>query len=229
MPLVGAVVLLAAVAVAAAMSSPQVTRVPLLPSPDPAHRQPSPSAAASARAASAAPSVPPARESTLPGWIGTAVTIILGVVALAVLLAIVWFLIKDTVSVRKGRLDTEQPGGRPEHRREDVLAAVDAGLLDLAADDADPRRAVIACWVRLEQAAAAAGTPRHPGDAPGELVTRLLHEQRVSAPVLADLAEVYRLARYAATHTVDAGMRSDAQAALTHLRAELAEPVEAPA
>ena len=30
----------------------------------------------------------------------------------------------------------------------------------------DPRRAVIACWVRLEQAAAAAGTPRQVGDSP---------------------------------------------------------------
>jgi hypothetical protein len=206
-----------------------VTRVPLVPSPNPARQRPNPTAVASAHAASAAPSAPPARETALPGWIGTVVAVILGAVALAVLLAIVWFLIKDTVSVRKGRLDTEQPGERLDNRREDVLAAVDAGLLDLAADDADPRRAVIACWVRLEQAAAAAGTPRHPGDAPGELVTRLLHEQRVSASALADLAEVYRLARYAATHTVDAGMRAEAQAALTQLRAELAEPAEAPA
>jgi hypothetical protein len=42
--------------------------------------------------------------------------------------------------------------------------------------------------------------------------------------VLLPLAEVYRLARYA-THTVDAGMRDSARAALRQLRAELsAEP-----
>ena len=59
---------------------------------------------------------------------------------------------------------------------EDVVAALDAGLADLSDTDADPRRAVIACWVRLEQAAAAAGTPAQPGDSPTDLVARLLHE-----------------------------------------------------
>ena len=79
---------------------------------------------------------------------------------------------------------------------------------------------MIACWVRLEQAAAAAGTPRQPGDTPTELVTRLLAGHDVSAAVLYALAEVYRLARYA-THTVDATMRDQARAALHQLRAEL--------
>src|SRR5205814_870257 len=78
-----------------------------------------------------------------------------------------------------------------------VIAAVEAGLSDLDDADADPRRAVIACWVRLEQAAAAAGTPRNVGDTPTELVTRLLTGHAVSAAVPYRLAEVYRLARYA--------------------------------
>ncbi len=75
--------------------------------------------------------------------------------------------------------------------------------------------------MRLEQAAAAAGTPRQPGDTPGDLVGRLLAEQRVDAAVLADLAAVYREARYA-THTVDERMRADARQALQRLRADLA-------
>ena len=104
--------------------------------------------------------------------------------------------------------------------REQVIAAVDAGLADLDDADADPRRVVIACWVRLEQAAAAAGTPRDVGDTPTELVTRLLAGHAVSAAVLYRLAEVYRLARYA-THTVDVAMRDQARAALGQLRAEL--------
>jgi hypothetical protein len=81
---------------------------------------------------------------------------------------------------------------------------------------------VIACWLRLEEAAAAVGTPRQPGDAPADLVLRLLTTHQVSAAVLLPLAEVYRLARYA-THTVDTGMRDSARAALRQLRAELAE------
>jgi hypothetical protein len=83
---------------------------------------------------------------------------------------------------------------------------------------------VIACWVRLEEAAAAAGTPRQPGDTPTDLVTRLLAEHRVSAALLARLAQVYRRARYA-THSVDESMRGDARDALQRLRADLAAEV----
>jgi hypothetical protein len=107
---------------------------------------------------------------------------------------------------------------------EDLVAALDAGLEELSDTDRDPRRAVIACWVRLEQAAAAAGTPRHAGDSPTDLVGRLLREQRVDAGVLAALLEVYRQARYA-THSVDDQMRAQARSALQRLRADLGAPV----
>jgi hypothetical protein len=72
----------------------------------------------------------------------------------------------------------------------------------------------------LEQAAAAAGTPRHAGDSPTDLVGRLLAEQQVDARVLAALAAVYREARYA-THAVDDQMRAQARSALERLRADL--------
>jgi hypothetical protein len=85
---------------------------------------------------------------------------------------------------------------------------------------------VIACWVRLEQAAAAAGTPRHPGDTPTDLVGRLLAEQQVNSRVLAALLDVYRQARYA-THTVDDRMRAQAVDALQRLRADLGAGVAA--
>jgi hypothetical protein len=100
------------------------------------------------------------------------------------------------------------------------VAALDAGLDRLGDRDTDPRRAVIACWVRLEDAAAAAGTPRHPGDTPTDLVARLLAAHRVSRPVLDEFAAVYREARYA-THVVDERMRAAAVRSLSHLRAEL--------
>ncbi|MEU8615511.1 DUF4129 domain-containing protein, partial [Actinoplanes sp. NPDC048791] len=98
--------------------------------------------------------------------------------------------------------------------------ALDAGLQELSDTDRDPRRAVIACWVRLEQAAAAAGTPRHAGDSPTDLVARLLAEQRLDAGVLTPFAAVYRQARYA-THTVDDQMRQQARSALERLRVDL--------
>jgi hypothetical protein len=101
-----------------------------------------------------------------------------------------------------------------------VVAALDAGLIDLSDIDLDPRRAVIACWVRLEQVAAAAGTPRQPSDTPADLVTRLLSGHYVDAASLSGFAAIYREARYA-THVVDEQMRGQARAALERLRAEL--------
>ena len=82
------------------------------------------------------------------------------------------------------------------------------------------RRAVIACWVRLEAAAAAAGTERSPGDTSTELVSRLLARHSVSEAVLSALAEVYREARFA-RHEVDQATREQARTALRLLRDEL--------
>jgi hypothetical protein len=103
---------------------------------------------------------------------------------------------------------------------EEVVAALEAGLLDLDDADVDPRKAVIACWVRLEQAASAVGVPREPGDTSTDLVVRVLGQYSASAGVLTSFADVYRLARYA-THQVDTDMRDHARDALRRLRAEL--------
>jgi hypothetical protein len=111
-------------------------------------------------------------------------------------------------------------------RTEEVVAAVDAGLAGLSDADRDPRRAIIACWLRLEEAAAAAGTPREPGDTSTDLVVRLLASHRVSRQVLDGFAAVYRWARYG-TGPVDEDMRSSAVTALRQLRAELAASVAA--
>jgi Domain of unknown function (DUF4129) len=100
-----------------------------------------------------------------------------------------------------------------------LLAAVDEAVAR-SEDDPDPRRAVIACWVRLTEAAHAAGIPRHGSDTATDLVVRLLRGSQVSEPVLSAFVEAYWLARYA-THTVDEQMRSRARSALRRLRAEL--------
>ena len=188
------------------------------------------------------PVVPTATPSTvassdgarIPGWILTA-AMVLGVVLVTALFGLLLrMLIRDLLrrrSTRPRRAGTKGPRQMPERTAAEVVAAVDAGLVDLSDSDADPRRAVIACWVRLEQAASAAGVPRQIGDTPTDLVTRLLRGDQtgpggtggpviVSVDVLAAFAHVYREARYA-THTVDERMRAQARSALTRLRAEL--------
>ncbi len=219
-PLVAVGALLGVAAVAAALSSLRVRRVPFH---TPALAPPSPSPSGSYREKPfVAIGAPDATRNQKPidlGWLNGVLEVVCGVVVAIAVAVLVFLLLRNSLRARKGQLTTQPEQERTLTRREEVLAAVDAGLSDLD-DDRDPRRAVIACWVRLEQAAAAAGTPREPGDSPTDLVVRLLGAHQVSSPVLYRLADVYRLARYA-THTVDSAMRDQARAALRQLRAEL--------
>ncbi|WP_433541654.1 DUF4129 domain-containing protein [Streptosporangium sandarakinum] len=124
------------------------------------------------------------------------------------------------------RLEYGSPDAAPAHEEPaagaddgEIRAALRAGLADLDAGG-DPRRAVIACWLRLEHAAAGAGTPRLASDTPAELVARLLAGHRVGEPALNRLAAAYRLARYA-PHEVTGSLRAEARAALAEVDAEL--------
>jgi len=216
-PLAAVVLLLALATVAAAHSSPQIGRVdepaadsgpaPELERADPVATEEQPG------------DFVDTDPTEVPAWLGTA-AVVIGCVVLAVLVGVmVWTLAREVTRRRaRGKMPPRQVSRTAS--AEEVVAALDAGLTDLSDADLDPRRAVIACWLRLEQAAAAAGTPRKATDTPTDLVARLLGEHNVSGDVLASFADVYREARYA-THTVDERMREEARFALQRLRAEL--------
>lgn len=214
--LVVVVLLFSVVAWVAAVTDPEIARVPP-PSfdvdvPDGAAR---PSELTSPRS----PVVADTRGGGILRVLALVATAVLLVGLLAVLLALVWQAVRDQVTVR--RTGSQKVTGRPATPdAEPVRAAVAAGLEELALDGADPRSAVIACWLRLERAAASAGTPRERSDTPGDLVARMLAQHRVSGPVLDRLAEVYRRARYAPAEVGEA-MREEARAALHQLHAEL--------
>ena len=210
--------LLAAAVVAAALSSPRVTNVPV---PEIVISQ-----------GPTRPAMLPEQGPTeaagdgLPDWVAQLALAIGLLVVLAVVLLALWLVIREALARRKGvsvrRLAPERRAANepPQSAAEEVVAALDEGIADLSNLDDDPRRAVIACWVRLEQAAAQAGTPRHVGDTPTDLVLRLLGAHRVDPAVLDRFAGLYREARYA-THVIDGQMRAAAQAALRQLRGEL--------
>jgi hypothetical protein len=220
-PLLAVAALLVAGVIAAALSSPSVTKVPLPTDRDTRSGAASP-------AVQTAEAVP--RDGTgagsgshLPGWVAAVVVGLCLAFVVVVVGMLVWYLFRDGFRVRSAPLVAAVPGPTEppiDTRTEEVVAALDAGLDRLSDQDTDPRRAVIACWVRLEEAAAAAGTPRLPGDTSTDLVARLLGAHQVSRPVLDDFAAVYREARYA-THVVDEQMRAAAVRSLGHLRAEL--------
>jgi uncharacterized protein DUF4129 len=183
------------------------------------------------------PSMPPAGSAPPPAHVGTGSGVnIAGVVfvalavlvVVAVLVAITLYLMltaREAIPFlrRRKELDIPLPGFQPP-TADQVREAVEVGLSDLS-DQSDPRRAVIACWLRLEALAERAGAARQPSDTPSDLVARLLAEHLLDTGgarrAIDELAEVYRLARYA-PHPVGEDARQTARGALERLRAELA-------
>ncbi|WP_432979997.1 DUF4129 domain-containing protein [Dactylosporangium sp. CA-233914] len=221
-PVLGVIAVLIVAGLAASMSSPEITRVPV---PTPAVTTDTPTPTPTPQAPKA--ELPPAPGNEDGGgpadWFLQAMTVLCGLLIAVLVGGLVWFMLRNRTVAQKPRVYVEPERPRPMTAAtagEEVMAAVEAGLVELSDTDTDPRRAVIACWVRLERAAAAAGTPRLVGDSPTELVTRLLGEHRVSRPTLEGFAEVYREARYA-THPVGERSRQDAIAALRQIRSEL--------
>lgn len=226
-PVLVVAVLLTGAAVAAAHSALGATRIPPAAEnvpfiPEYPSAQPSPSYPVEPREAAQE------RQARIPGWVATAAVALLGLAALLALGYALWTVFRGVLRRTSRRA---LPGRRPRPTTEgtarDVVAALDAGLIELDDRSTDPRTVVIACWVRLEEAAATAGVRRLAGDTPTDLVTRLLRGDTdsgvpaiVSAQVLAEFAHVYREARYA-THAVDEGTRDQARSALRRLRAEL--------
>lgn len=170
----------------------------------------------------------PASGVDLPPWVGTLLTVVCAAGVLALVGALLWLALRDRLRVRKAVPAVTDPARIQRQVHEQVRAAVDEGLSDLDVSDMDPRRAVIACWARLEAAAEAAGTKREPGDTSTDLVARLLTEHAITASVLAGFAAVYREARFA-THVIDVQMREQARAALIQVRDELLRGVASPA
>jgi hypothetical protein len=219
-PLAAVLGLLFLASLAATRSAPQLERIN--PDPTAAVTAAPPLLPAQPVATAAGDPTGAAAEAAggLPGWIGTAAVVVLVIAGLVVVALAAFAVVRDQQRRRSRRRGLRAPQRAEARTQEDLVAALDAGLEELSDGDRDPRRAVIACWVRLEQAAATAGTPRHAGDSPTDLVGRLLAEQQVDAAVLAAFAAVYREARYA-THAVDDRMRGQARSALERLRADL--------
>jgi len=221
LPLLAVAALLTAAFMASALADPQFGIKPaVLP-----EESAGPPAGASAPAAEPTPSQPApdtgvSKPPLIPPWIESVVLTLILILMIVVVGFLLWYVLRDTIQARGRPLAAEAAPPGPASRMAEVAAALDAGLDALGRDSSDPRSVVIACWVRLEQAAAGAGTPRRPSDAPADYVLRLLAGHQVSRTVLDRFAGVYRKARYD-SGPVDDSMRADAVAALEHLRAEL--------
>ncbi|MCI4064313.1 DUF4129 domain-containing protein [Micromonospora sp. R77] len=233
-PVASVTVLLAGAAFAAGHSSLGASRIP--PASDTIPYVPD---YPSAEPAASIPVEPrngaEATQARIPPWILDAALVLLGLAVLLALGYLVWTLVTGALRRTTRALPVARARRTAEGTAREVVAALDAGLVELDDRSTDPRTAVIACWVRLEETAQEAGVPRLAGDTPTDLVGRLLRGDAeagvpaiASADVLDGFAHVYREARYA-THAVDERMRDQARAALRRLRGELATLATGPA
>ncbi|MCM0675905.1 DUF4129 domain-containing protein [Micromonospora phytophila] len=225
-PVAAVILLLAVAAMAAAHSSIGASRIPPAADnipyvPDYPTAEPRPSIPVEPRDAGEA------TQAQIPQWIVTVAIVLLGLAMLAAFGYLAWTLVRGAMRRTTRALPQQRTRRTAEGTAREVAAAVDAGLVELDDADTDPRTAVIACWVRLEEAAAVVGVRRLAGDTPTDLVTRLLRGDPsagvpaiASVDVLAEFAHVYREARYA-TRPVDERTRDQARAALRRLRGEL--------
>jgi hypothetical protein len=101
----------------------------------------------------------------------------------------------------------------------ELAHALDDTLEDLRAE-ADPRRAIIAAYARLERVLAANGVSRRPAETSQEYVPRVLRDLALDARAVERLTDLFTQAKFS-HHEVDTTMKEDAIGALEDVREEL--------
>jgi Domain of unknown function (DUF4129) len=120
---------------------------------------------------------------------------------------------------------------RGARRSREVLAEQLAVVLDDTLDDlraeADPRRAIIAAYARLEHVLAANGVPRRAAETPDEYLPRVLHDLELDSGAVECLTALFTRAKFS-QHDVDTAMKEEAIGALEQVRDELRFARETP-
>lgn len=102
----------------------------------------------------------------------------------------------------------------------ETLSDVIEDALDDLEAESDPRRAVIACYARLERALAAAGFPRRRAETQQEHLARILGSLDIDIRSIRRLNDLFTQAEFS-NHDVGVGMKEDAIAALVAVREDL--------
>lgn len=105
----------------------------------------------------------------------------------------------------------------------DTLVQATTPNRDLEADlRGEPRNAVVACWVALEDALAGAGAAPKVGETSLDVTQRVLHRWQVEPAVVTRLADLFREARFS-RHPITADHAQEAATALQQIHAALAD------
>lgn len=143
-----------------------------------------------------------------------------GQVALALFLLLVlgvvlkWLLSRDWEQDHI-ELDDESVGDR-----ELLLGATGEAARARVLAEGDPRNAVVACWVALEDAAERGGMHRDPAETSAEFTRRVLATWSVDQQTLDELGGLYREARFS-RREITAGHRDRAVAAMKSVHEQL--------
>ena len=141
---------------------------------------------------------------------------VVGVLALVVVALGAWWL-----SARARRAALRTPPETPVEALADVLAAT----LDDLRSEADPRRAVIGAYARMERVFASVGLPRSAAEAPEEYVERVLGGIPISERAVERLTALFAWARFS-PHDVRTETKEEAIRTLEHIQLELAAAEE---
>jgi Domain of unknown function (DUF4129) len=163
----------------------------------------------------------------VPDWLlRDALTLLMGVGAVLAILLIIRLVPKLQRRPRRRRDDEAPvvyaPGLSPEQVSKRVSDTLDDALDAFRRGDRE--RAIIACWIRLEQIAEQAGFARLSSETSSELAARWLTRLPVSRAPLFTLAELYREARYS-SHRLDEAALVTARGALEQLRREISPTI----
>lgn len=102
---------------------------------------------------------------------------------------------------------------------QELMAMLDETLDDLR-NEADPRKAVIAAYARMEKILAAHDLPRRPSEAPLEYLQRVLIDLRVTEEAVTKLTALFERAKFSA-HAIGSEAKEEAIDALVALREQL--------
>ncbi len=141
--------------------------------------------------------------------LGVFLTVLFAILIAALVVGLVWLF----------RKDEEDLAGPSERVADPLREEVEAGIDDLTSIK-DPRRAVIACYARMQGFLPTAGVASRPSDTPFEVVARVLERRNVAPGSITTLTESFERAKFS-RHSIGEATRLEALAALRDIRDQL--------
>ena len=136
----------------------------------------------------------------------------------AIVVTVLFLVVRELWQRRPVPVEEPEPGAALETLPEVLLEGAASRMEHL--ETGTPTDAIVACWVRLEEEVAAAGLKEDRSRTSSEVVADVLAEHDVDAVALAELASLYREARFS-EHALTEAHRALARDALTTVHVDL--------